>query len=82
MNERVYTYKNHTHDVEREFKSGWRPSDANYIAEDAAENYWDYFTGWEDDWPQSFEIFHEGKSLGRFTVNQEPRPEFHAEKEE
>ena len=50
------------------------------VAETAAEDYWDNCIGWEATWPLTFELFRDGKSIGRYVVEMEARPEFSATK--
>ena len=64
-----------------EFESDWRPerdSCHQYIAEEAAYYFFNNCHGWEDNWPIEFEIFHDGKSFGRFIIDMEAVPEFSA----
>ena len=52
-----------------------------FAAEDAADDYFHNHNGWEAGWPLTFVLaLEEGPELGRFTVEQEPRPEFVASK--
>ena len=52
------------------------PKNVDFVAEDAAEHYFDE-EGWEaDEWPHDFEIFFEGKSLGICSVEREVRSVF------
>ena len=66
------------------FSSSWRGrGDCEYIAEDAAEDHFDNHDGWESTWPLTFVLYDEGKNeIGRFLVQQDARPDFHATKEQ
>jgi len=58
---------------------GWdNPED---VAEEAAQDYWDNCDGWEASWPNTFEIFDEGKSVGKFVVEMEATPTFYTIKQ-
>ena len=58
---------------------GWiDPSD---VAEEAAQDYWDNCDGWESNWPNTFEIFSDGKSVGKFRVQMESTPTFYTLKQ-
>ncbi|ERT10476.1 hypothetical protein O185_24645 [Photorhabdus temperata J3] len=63
-----------------EFESWWHEYYKSYIAEDAAEDYYEYNDGRESNWPIDFEIYINGKSLGIFTVSLESEPVFSATK--
>ncbi|KER01074.1 hypothetical protein LGZ99_23840 [Photorhabdus temperata] len=65
-----------------EFESWWHEYYKSYIAEDAAEHYFDYYGGWELNWPIDFEIYINGKILGIFTVSLEMEPSFSTTKKE
>lgn len=49
-----------------------------YLAEKAAEDYWDNHDEWESHWPLDIEIFSDGKSMGIFNVGMEYEPLFNA----
>lgn len=51
-----------------------------YLAEKAADDYFDNYDGWESSWPMDIEIFSDGKSLGIFSVDMETAPQFNATK--
>lgn len=60
------------------FTTSWRPAQGEHVAEEAAEHYHDT-GGWEATWPITFELWTaEGVSLGRFKVEREAVPSFHA----
>jgi len=63
-----------------EFESAWVGKDsAEYIAEDAAEDYFENHDGWESSWPQSFQIWTEDdEDYGVFEVEMEHEPVFSA----
>lgn len=59
----------------------WDSKDLDYVAEDAAENYHSYHDGWESSWPLTFVILDDDlNELGRFSVDREAVPQFHASK--
>ena len=58
--------------------SDFGPEDLEWVAEDAGRDYWNSHDGWECRWPLKFEIFAQGKSLGRFEVGVEVEPTFSA----
>ncbi len=62
-------------------KTRWDARNLDYVAEDAAEDYHSRHDGWEDSWPLTFVILDEElNELGRFSVERETVPQFHAEK--
>lgn len=65
-----------------EFETSWDKDNPEYIAEDAAEHFYDFNDGWEHSWPQEFEIFIDGKSAGAFEVDREDVPTFSASKKQ
>lgn len=50
-----------------------------YIAEEAAEDYYENHDGWESSWPLKIEVFSGFRSLGKFLVCIEHVPSFSAE---
>lgn len=56
------------------------PWEVEFLAEKAADDYFDNHDGWESDWPMDVEIFSDGKSLGIFSVDMETVPQFSARK--
>ena len=54
-------------------------STPNYIAEDAAQHYFNYEDGYEAEWPLIFSIFSiDDKFIGNFEVELESEPSFMA----
>lgn len=77
----AYTYcrPEYCEDSRYNFTSTWDAEDAEYLAEDAAENFHDLHDGWESEWPIVFRIFDaNGNSIGDFEVEREHRPVFSA----
>ena len=62
------------HDLE----TTWNDEDLDYMAADAAKDYFENCDGWEASWPIDFEIFIDGDSKGTFTVELEHEPTFSA----
>lgn len=60
------------------FLSDWDAVDPEYIAQDAAQHYYDECDGWESTWPIKFEIFDGQESLGIYEVHLEHEPTFSA----
>ena len=59
----------------------WGIDHPQYAAEDAAEDYHGYHDGWESSWPLVFVMLDdELNELGRFSVDRESVPQFHASK--
>lgn len=59
------------------FTSTWSNDNLEYIAEDAAEHYWDEKDGWESKWPRIFTIYSpDGTMLGRVEIEMEYRTHF------
>ena len=58
----------------------WLEDSADYIAEEAAEDYYDNRDGWEDKWPKIISIYKDSRLLGRFEVDIEYEPTFSASK--
>ena len=71
-----------TLDDKTAFRSAWDGTQdfhAAWIAEDAAARYHDFCDGWEASWPVVFELYDQEEwCLGRFSVERETVPEFHA----
>jgi|WetSurMetagenome_2_1015567.scaffolds.fasta_scaffold183234_3 hypothetical protein len=64
-------------------KTRWEKNNLDYVAEDAAQDYHDRHDGWESVWPLTIVILDEElNELGRFSVEREAVPQFHATKEE
>jgi hypothetical protein len=62
-----------------ELKTKWSEKYLRWVAQDAAENYWNNHDGWEASWPLEFVILgDELEELGRFTVDMEAVPQFYA----
>lgn len=51
-----------------------------YVAQDAAEDYHNNHDGWESSWPVDITLFHDGKEIGKFSVDMETVPAFYATK--
>jgi len=70
-----------SHDLEYSHtaESVWGSDDADYVAQDCAENYHNQHDGWESSWPVEMTIWREdGTLLGRFSVELEHEPSFSA----
>ena len=81
----IYEYTNPEHDGEDaypdaalSFKTNWDEDYPEWIAEDAAKKCFSEDDGWDFDWPVLFEIFSDGKSIGKFLVSLETEPVFSA----
>ncbi len=57
--------------------NSWNP-DIEYLAEDAAEDYYDNHDGYEGDWPVKFAIFDGDKLVGKCEVELGHKPTFSA----
>jgi hypothetical protein len=57
-----------------EFRSNFDQEFAEFLAEDAAENYHDAHDGWEASWPLEIVVV----GIGRFSVDREAVPQFRA----
>lgn len=83
MEENTYQYYLPDHGEDEtdatEFGSRWGKDSLRWVAQDAAEEHHSEHDGWEHNWPLLFVILDEnGDELGRFNVERETRPEFHA----
>lgn len=58
------------HDLETNFES------PEFIAEEAAEDYYERHDGWECDWPIKLEIFNGEESMGIFEIELVMSPSF------
>jgi hypothetical protein len=67
-------------DTALEFESEWSEEFPSWLAEDAALSCFLNNDGWEFDWPVVFEIYSDGKSLGKFSISMEMEPSFIARK--
>jgi len=72
----TYTYV--INGQEYEVKTHYPEESAEYIAEDAAEDYHSNHDGWESSWPVKIEVFNGTRSLGVFEVEREMEPVFRA----
>lgn len=54
-----------------ELRSNFSPTSVDYLAEEAAEDFYNNHDGWEWHWPADFEVFLDGQSLGRRRVETE-----------
>lgn len=54
----------------------------DWVAEDAAENYWSYHDGWDTDWPVVITLHEseDGPEVARFSVNSRQTRHFSADK--
>lgn len=61
-------------------ESSWSKENLSYVAEECAEDLHDNRDGWESSWPLEFVILDEKGELeiGRFIIERESVPEFHA----
>lgn len=63
------------------FETHLSASEPQWLAEKAAEHYWNDSDQDPDDWPMTFELFTEGGvSLGKFRISLDFDPSFWAEK--
>lgn len=58
--------------------TGWAEDSPDYIAEEAAKDYYENHDGWEASWPQNITIYKGDNVLGKFEVNLEHEPTFSA----
>ena len=60
-------------------RTPWDINTLEYVAEDAAQDYFDNHDGRESSWPLAFAIFDESfNELGRYVVDMEAVPQFWA----
>ena len=82
MARRIYEYQYGTCDTGStpyyELRCIWGPDDLEYLAEEAAEDYFNNHDGWESSWPLTFTIFQDEKKIGQIVVDMETVPRFHA----
>lgn len=71
-----FKYEVDGYDGEITCPAGWEDHE-DWIAEKAAEDFYNDSDGWEDSWPLIFTIFtKDGKELGKFSVHLEFDPVF------
>lgn len=78
---RPYQYEIENDGERFDFKSNFMSdteTGRSWLAEDAAENFYDEHDGWEVSWPLEFSIYEGDTFLGCFSVDVEYRPHFHA----
>lgn len=75
---RVYEYAVHPHDERYEFSSVFTTDAVYWLAEDAAEDFFNEHDGWDSSWPLTFRIFSDGFDLGFWSVDVERVPQFSA----
>lgn len=64
-----------------EVKTAADDDSADWIAEDAADDYHSNHDGWESHWPLTFRIWNDqGTLLGDYSVERDYDPVFHASK--
>lgn len=49
-----------------------------WVAESAAEDFYDNHDGWESSWPIELALYNGETALGRYSVGLEHRPSFYA----
>ena len=83
MPELFYTVPEHCADSYYSFNASWAIKEdfqKTYVAQEAAENYWDNHDGWESTWPLEICIYNkeEGELLYSCRVDVEYVPSFGA----
>ena len=62
-----------------DLKTTWTAEDTQYIAEDAAKDFFHNHDGWESTWPLEFVILNNAlQEIGRFSIDMEAVPTFWA----
>ena len=61
-----------------DLETNWDKGSPEYIAEDAAKDYYDNHDGWESSWPINIEVYDGDKSIGLCSVELEHDPTFSA----
>ena len=61
-----------------EFQSNWKRDNADWIAEDAADNFHSEHDGWEASWPMKLSIVFDDGTIETFEVERETVPTFSA----
>lgn len=79
MSTTVFKYETYEGGEKYDFVSTWDEDDAEYLAQDAAEDYHSNHDGWESHWPIDFTLFREdGTKIGEYTVDRDVEPVFFA----
>lgn len=81
MKERTFYYSTpETGDGPWQFESMWDRDDLRFVAESAAEDYYDNHDGWEASWPKVFAIHEsaDGPVVALFEVHRDFSPTFSA----
>jgi len=78
MSMKEYQYSVDKNDIEDliTFRSTWSVCNVDFIAEEAAQDYWDNCDGWEASWPIKFYIFKERELIGSRIIGIEVEPKF------
>ncbi len=66
------------HEFKSHIGSGATAAGLRLLAENAAEDYHGEHDGWEATWPIKLVLYSGSKELGRFEVDREAVPQFHA----
>lgn len=61
-----------------DLQSVFLPSATGWLAEEAAEDFYNEHDGWEWSWPATVTVFSGNDTLGRFIVHMEMKPSFSA----
>jgi len=74
---------NFTYEVDKgghkfELETTWDKDNPEYIAEDAAKDYYENRDGWESSWPVNIDVFCDDELIGNHTVELEHEPTFSA----
>lgn len=81
MSKNTYEYAIENEEERYEFKTVFvsdSETGRNWIAQDAAEDFYNNHDGWEASWPIDFSIFSGEKFVGSFSVHCEAVPQFSA----
>lgn len=77
-NGNFYEYSVEPHGDRYSFESKFTPDSDGWLAEDAAEDFFHEHDGWKSKWPLVFNIYDDGRHLGRYSVDVENQPHFYA----
>jgi hypothetical protein len=75
---RTYEYTTFGDDERYEFHSNFVPESKEWVAEDAAEDFFNNHDGWECTWPVALTVYSGDECLGSFSVDMETVPRFSA----
>lgn len=76
MSKNTYEYAIENEEDKYTFESAL--DNSSWVAEDAAEDFYNNHDGWEATWPIEFSIFSGEKFVGTFSVDCEAVPHFMA----